>query len=174
VPGHNSDLEAKTARVYALTDRLQVQLRVLEESHASVHQTISWTQPGDGADIESLAFLVLMDASKAAQEDLREIMESVEEINAAGRGLRPSTGTKMSHSLDTDSILELMLTIYWKELDDEVDSLQRDMDAKAELSELESLRLQMAMDRISKMMASLSNLLKKLADTNSSIVQNLK
>ena len=113
-------------------------------------------------------------ASKAAQEDLREIMESVEEINAAGRGLRPSTGTKMSHSLDTDSILELMLTIYWKELDDEVGSLQRDMDAKADLSELESLRLQMAMDRISKMMASLSNLLKKLADTNSSIVQNLK
>jgi hypothetical protein len=115
-----------------------------------------------------------MDASKAAQEDLREIMESVEEINAAGRGLRPATGTKMSHSLDTDSILALMLTIYWKELDDEVGSLQRDVDAEADLSELETLRLQMAMDRISKMMASLSNLLKKLADTNSSIVQNLK
>jgi hypothetical protein len=174
VPGHNSDLEAKTQRVYALTDRLQVQLRVLEESHASVHQTISWSQPGEGVDIEALAFLVLMDASKSAQEDLREIMESVEEINAAGRGLRPSTAAKMSHSLDTDSILKLMLTIYWKELDDEVDSLQRDVDANAELSELESLRLQMAMDRISKMMATLSNLLKKLAETNSSIVQNLK
>ena len=94
--------------------------------------------------------------------------------NPAGRGLRPSTGTKMSHTLDTDSILKLMLTIYGKELDAEVDSLQRDVDATSELGELESLRLQMAMDRISKMMASLSNLLKKLADTNSSIVQNLK
>jgi hypothetical protein len=39
---------------------------------------------------------------------------------------------------------------------------------------MESLRLQMAMDRMSKMMSTLSNLLKKISDTASSITSNLK
>lgn len=41
-------------------------------------------------------------------------------------------------------------------------------------SELESLRLQMAMDRRAKAMETLSNLLKKTSETAASIVQNLK
>lgn len=44
----------------------------------------------------------------------------------------------------------------------------------SEMGEMESLRLQMAMDRMSKMMSTLSNLLKKISDTQNSIVQNLK
>ena len=39
---------------------------------------------------------------------------------------------------------------------------------------MESLRLQMAMDRMSKFMSTLSNLLKKMSDTGSTITQNLK
>jgi hypothetical protein len=39
---------------------------------------------------------------------------------------------------------------------------------------MESLRLQMAMDRMSKMMSTLSNLLKKISDTSQSITQNIK
>lgn len=44
----------------------------------------------------------------------------------------------------------------------------------SETGEMESLRLQMAMDRMSKMMSTLSNLLKKISDTASAITQNLK
>ena len=44
----------------------------------------------------------------------------------------------------------------------------------SEMGEMESLRLQMAMDRMSKMMSTLSNLLKKMSDTAESITQNLK
>ena len=44
----------------------------------------------------------------------------------------------------------------------------------SELGEMESLRLQMAMDRMSKMMTTLSNLLKKMQDTSAAITQNLK
>ena len=44
----------------------------------------------------------------------------------------------------------------------------------SEMGEMESLRLQMAMDRMSKMMSTLSNLLKKISDTSTSITQNLK
>jgi hypothetical protein len=43
-----------------------------------------------------------------------------------------------------------------------------------ELGEMESLRLQMAMDRMSKMMSTLSNLLEKISDTGASIVGNIK
>lgn len=45
---------------------------------------------------------------------------------------------------------------------------------QGELSETESLRLQMAMDRMSKMMSTLSNLLKRIDDTERAIIQNLK
>jgi hypothetical protein len=36
------------------------------------------------------------------------------------------------------------------------------------------MRLQMLMDRVSKFMSTLSNIMKKLADTQAAIVQNLK
>ena len=48
------------------------------------------------------------------------------------------------------------------------------IDSLAEVSEAESMRLQVAMDRFSKMMTMLSNLLKKSSDTANSITQNLK
>jgi hypothetical protein len=44
----------------------------------------------------------------------------------------------------------------------------------SEMEKTESLRLQMDMDRLSKMMSTLSNLLKKINDTSQSITQNLK
>lgn len=48
------------------------------------------------------------------------------------------------------------------------------LDSLGELSETQSLMLQMAMDRQSKFMETLSNILREIADTDSSIVQNLK
>jgi hypothetical protein len=44
----------------------------------------------------------------------------------------------------------------------------------SEMSETESLRLQMTMDRRSKLIETLSNVLKKSSDTGDSVVQNLK
>ena len=52
--------------------------------------------------------------------------------------------------------------------------MKHDLDSMSELGEMESLRLQMAMDRMSKMMSTLSNLLKKMSDTASQITQNMK
>ncbi len=48
------------------------------------------------------------------------------------------------------------------------------LDSLSEMGEMESLRLQMAMDRVAKMMSTLSNLLKKISDTASTISHNLK
>lgn len=54
------------------------------------------------------------------------------------------------------------------------DAVEAQLDSLSEMAEMESLRLQMAMDRMSKMMSTLSNLLKKAGDTASSITQNIK
>jgi hypothetical protein len=60
------------------------------------------------------------------------------------------------------------------ELDSQIDQIKNDLDSMSEMGEMESLRLQMAMDRMAKMMSTLSNLLKKISDTSQSITQNIK
>lgn len=61
-----------------------------------------------------------------------------------------------------------------EKLDKALEDAKTDLDSMSEMGEMESLRLQMAMDRLSKMMSTLSNLLKKISDTASQITQNLK
>lgn len=60
------------------------------------------------------------------------------------------------------------------DLDKVIAEIKSDVDSMSEMGEVESLRLQMAMDRLSKMMSTLSNILKKLSDTAGEITQNLK
>ena len=59
-------------------------------------------------------------------------------------------------------------------VDAQLDAIKQSLDSMSELGETESLRLQMAMDRMSKLMSTLSNILKKISDTSNSIAQNLK
>jgi Arc/MetJ-type ribon-helix-helix transcriptional regulator len=54
------------------------------------------------------------------------------------------------------------------------DDLRDKLDSLSEVSEMESLRLQMIMDRRSKMIQTLSNIMKKMSDTSQSTTQNLK
>lgn len=52
--------------------------------------------------------------------------------------------------------------------------IKNKLDSMSEMGEMEQLRMQMAMDRLSKLMSTLSNLLKKASDTAESITQNMK
>ena len=52
--------------------------------------------------------------------------------------------------------------------------IQADLDSMSELSQMVSMRLQMAMDRRSKSVETLSNVLKTISDTQDSIIQNMK
>ena len=61
-----------------------------------------------------------------------------------------------------------------RELNTQIEQIKKDIDAMSEMGEMESLRLQMAMDRASKMMSTLSNLQKKISDSADSIIKNLK
>ena len=54
------------------------------------------------------------------------------------------------------------------------DDLRDKLDSLSEMGEMESLRLQMIMDRRSKMIQTLSNIMKKMSDTSQSIIQNIK
>ncbi len=61
-----------------------------------------------------------------------------------------------------------------KDIDNAKETVKNKLDSLSEMGEMESLRLQMAMDRLSKLMSTLSNLLKKASDTAQCITQNIK
>ena len=54
------------------------------------------------------------------------------------------------------------------------DESKRKLDSMNEMSEMTSLRLQMTMDRRSKFITTLSNIMKKISTTQDTLVQNIK
>lgn len=93
-----------------------------------------------GEDIEALVFLVLMQAAKSANEDLKSIMEETKKANEARERARRQQGSEEG-GLD-------------------------DLGGMQKLQEL--------MDRKSKLLSTLSNLLKKRSETEDGVVSNLK
>lgn len=118
-------------------------------------------------DIEALAYLVLMQASKSAQDDLKAAMASVKAINDAKRCLRQKKKT-------CDDQVKARKDLSAAQVDAVVQAMGASEDSLSELGETESLRMQMAMDRLSKLLTTLSNLQKKIADTQASVISNLK
>jgi hypothetical protein len=59
-------------------------------------------------------------------------------------------------------------------VDADLAELKRQLDELSMADELDEMRLQLAMDRMSKVMSTMSNILKKQSDTSSTITQNLK
>jgi Arc/MetJ-type ribon-helix-helix transcriptional regulator len=65
------------------------------------------------------------------------------------------------------------ITTKWG-LDAAKEGIKNRLDSLSEMGAMESLRLQMAMDRLSKLMSTMSNILQKVSDTGVSITQNIK
>lgn len=144
----------------------------------------------NGQDIEALAFLVLMQAAKSAQEDLKSIMAQVKAINEQKKALRhvldklkkQDTVIKRHHYDSLRSLLgahpDLRTSktkmVSRAELNRLSTDIMNAMDAQNKKEEEQQLRLQMMMDRMNRMMTTLSNLLKKISDTANTIIQNLK
>ena len=134
-----------------------------------------------GSDIEAIAFLVLMLAAKSAREDLKAIMDAVRRINRRkkrkarrvdAKRCRPDRIDAAVRGADRATRKGMQLTGSIDELS--IDALREDLDALGDLGQLKSMRLQMAMDRMSKMMEMLSNVAKKTSDTAAAIAANLK
>ena len=143
------------------------------------------------ADIQALVFLVLMQATKSANEDIRAIMEKVKSDNEKKKKLREAQETLSKNqaiSLGQYDSINLALikpvikqqvavnqsNISRQDIKSLAEKVSRDLDSMNEMSEMNSLRLQIAMARISKMQSSLSKILKKIDSTQNQIVQNLK
>ena len=90
--------------------------------------------------------------------------------------LKPETA-KYAYSRSTHPALkqtQLELNSTMSEIDDLKRQIQNQLASMNEMGEMESMRLQMAMDRLSKLMSTLSNLLKKASETSAGITQNIK
>jgi hypothetical protein len=70
--------------------------------------------------------------------------------------------------------LQVPTTVSYQQLASMEQNLNQNVDIVNEMSEATALQLQMEMDRRSKLMQTLSNLMKSIGDTDSAIVQNLK
>ena len=60
------------------------------------------------------------------------------------------------------------------DLDASIDELKDRLDSLPDVNEMDQLKLQMLMDRVSKAQTTLSNLLKKISDTSDTVIKNIK
>lgn len=173
-------------------------------------------------DIESLVFIVLMQATDDQDKDLQEIMNQTQAINQQKNKLREvqsqatvaqnelnkqmageKTRGGKTNSAATDAVrctspacaqlaqktseanqlapatgsaarYAVSATPTTAQLQELQNQTKSGLDSMNEMSEMTSMRLQMAMDRQSKFYETLSNLMKSVSETQSSIVQNLK
>ena len=116
-----------------------------------------------GVDIDELMMIVFMQAASDADQDLKDIMAEVKANNSAKSQMRAAM-QQMRHNRVKSA----------QELNADMQSVKNDLDSMSEMGDTESLRLQMAMDRLSKMMEALSNIMKKMSETDDNIIKNLK
>ena len=142
-------------------------------------------------DIIAMIFAILLEAAKSAQDDLKSIMAGVNSINDAKATARQNqTAKKVAAALHGNSTAHsaaspprsrpmvnraviTLVPIPKAQLDSQIERARNDFDALSRMGEVESFRLQIHRDPRSKMMSTLSNLLKKVSSTSSSIIQNL-
>ena len=125
-----------------------------------------------GADVEALVFVVLMEASKGAEDDLKSIMASIKALDAAKACVRSAVDQAKARScIDAIAPSPPMTRA---ELDALLAAAKDNADSLGSLDQTMQARLQMAMDRLSKLLETLSNLLKQISATDSGIVSNLK
>lgn len=146
-----------------------------------------------GGDISELCFVVLMNATNDQDKDLQTIMAQTQAQTAAKQKLRDQMNTvnknvaanaassaqstptagpgalrpNASQAVHSGSSVTQMQTTQNTSAGNQTDSMN-------EMSEMTSMRLQMAMDRRSKFVEALSNIMKKINDTQSTMTQNMK
>jgi len=119
--------------------------------------------PCGAGDIDALVLIVMMQAANDAEQDLQQIMAEVKAANSAKAQMRGQM--QALHAAQAMSA---------RQINTEYQNLKDQLDSMSEMGETESLRLQMAMDRTSKFMQALSNIMKKIDQTDDSIIKNLK
>jgi hypothetical protein len=108
--------------------------------------------PGFRVDIATSLKLL-----KPSVEELPELKDAIGELMPIGVApltlTKPVTGSSVANAVST---------------------LQNDLDSDNEISEMTSMQLQMLMDTRSKLLQTLSNIMRTITETEEAIVQNLK
>lgn len=134
-------------------------------------------------DIDAAVLLVMLEASKSAQEDLKAIMAGVKSANAdRARTPAPRSSAAPCSGKTTADWRACMRQIETKvaklPADPEraalIRSINAGIDSMSEMGEMNQLKLQQMMDRRTKLMEMLSNLMKRVSDTNDSLIANVK
>lgn len=132
-------------------------------------------------DIDELVLLVMMQTARDADQDLKTMAAQLNEINRRKEALRRARAqVEKSAAQDVRSQPRAVARpvthqpLPRAEFDTKLAGARNSPAALNEMGEMESLRLQMAMDRLSKMMSTLSNVLKKQSDTANEITRNIK
>jgi hypothetical protein len=109
-----------------------------------------------GMDIEALVALVMMDASKDTESDLKSMMAD----------MKTSSQQKQTQ--------RNLLTAMHVQQQKKKDSINNKKDSMPEINESAQLRLQMYADRRSKFNEIISNIMKKISSTEDQIISNMK
>ncbi|MCX6895860.1 MAG: hypothetical protein NTZ16_10260 [Verrucomicrobia bacterium] len=135
-------------------------------------------------DIEALVFIVMMEATKDANEDLKALMAATKAANekkaaqrqAAGNLKKDEAGIKAAARQEAagTASTNLQIRAHAINVKPSARASAAQPDSMGDMSEEQQLRLQMAMDRRAKVEEILSNVMKKMSDTQSNIVGNLK
>ncbi|MFZ4058499.1 MAG: hypothetical protein ACOYKE_10180 [Ferruginibacter sp.] len=178
--------------------------RVLAQKHAAQFGITN------ESDIMALVFFVMMEQAKSNEQELKDLMNQMEENRKNKEKLRETSRALKEMKSRQANITKQMLdsirittnknalrntrvvqqknvqlssgvrrnqTIV-KATPEQVqqleDELKSKLDSLNDMGELEQLRLQQYMDRRSKALETLSNILKKISDTQDNIIGNLK
>ena len=147
-------------------------------------------------DIDALVSLLMMQCAKEEEQELRDQAEEMKRRNEEKKKLREArelmeknkgslsrnmadsfktlAGIKMNNMIRYNLAKTVNTPVSAAESKAIQDSLKGKIDSMNDMSEMTSLRLQMIMDRRSKMISTLSNIMQKIAATQDTIVQNLK
>ena len=156
-----------------------------------------------GGDIELLIALIMQQCAQDADDDLRAILAELQAGLAAKKALRDlirrvnrdrranEARREFNERLDYSQVLgseranhRMLLPVPDQEaggkltrveqFDCIVAELQSKLDSLSEMSEMTTLRLQMMMDRRSKFLEALTNIMKKISAIQAAVAQNLK
>jgi hypothetical protein len=117
------------------------------------------------AETDALSLITLMEAEKDARNELIEIQIRQEAVKQA-----KDCGSELSCLERLGGKGGTSKEIAQKAIDD----IKNQRDSLRELGEMDSQRAKRAMDRAEKLLSALSNVLKKIAATSETSIQNLK
>lgn len=154
-------------------------------SQAAASRAATAAAPGlnlAGMSVEDLVMLLMMEISRDAEQDMKQTLAAMDQARARKQAMRDANDKQKSAKAamnvqlrhDVAASQPRQRVARSAELDAYLAREKASKDSLSEMSEEEQLKLQMAMDRRSKALETISNLMKKASDTQQGVVKNIK